>query len=81
MNASLDSVPSTTRQRVARDPAPAQDLTVREGILEVPGDISLYHGGKLAGMRIAWRMVGPGERSGGLRPRRHLRQSTRLRDR
>jgi homoserine O-acetyltransferase len=60
MNASLDTVPSTTRQkRVARESAPAQDLTVREGILELPGEISLYHGGKLAGMRVAWRMVGP----------------------
>jgi homoserine O-acetyltransferase len=59
MNASLDSVPSKTRQRVARDPAPAQDFAVREGVLELPGEISLYHGGKLAGMHVAWRMVGP----------------------
>jgi homoserine O-acetyltransferase len=64
MNASLDSVPPRTRQAnthqpVAREPAPAPDLTVREGILELPGDISLYHGGKLAGMHVAWRLVGP----------------------
>jgi homoserine O-acetyltransferase len=59
MNASLDSVPSKTRQRVARDSAPAQDFTVREGILELPGEISLYHGGKVAGMHVAWRLVGP----------------------
>ncbi len=59
MNASLDSVPSTTWQRVPREAAPAHELTVREGILELPGDISLYHGGKLAGMRVAWRLVGP----------------------
>jgi homoserine O-acetyltransferase len=59
MNASLDTVPSTTRQRVAREAASAHDLTVREGILELPGEISLYHGGKLAGVRVAWRMAGP----------------------
>jgi homoserine O-acetyltransferase len=32
---------------------------MREGLLEVPGEVSLYHGGKLSGMRIAWRLVGP----------------------
>jgi homoserine O-acetyltransferase len=59
MNASLDTVPSPTRQRVAREAASAHDLTVREGILELPGELSLYHGGKLAGVRVAWRMAGP----------------------
>src|SRR5262245_59414933 len=59
MNASLDSVPSLTRQSSARASATVHDLTVREGILEIPGDVSLYHGGKLSGMRVAWRMVGP----------------------
>jgi homoserine O-acetyltransferase len=59
MNASLDSVPSITRQSSARVAAPAHDLTVREGILEIPGEVSLYHGGKLAGMSVAWRIVGP----------------------
>lgn len=61
MNASLDSVPSNTRQRIAREPAPSTvpDITVREGILELPGEFSLYHGGKLNGIHIAWRMVGP----------------------
>src|SRR6202000_2824447 len=37
----------------------ATDITVREGILEIPGDMPLYHGGKLSGVRIAWRLVGP----------------------
>jgi homoserine O-acetyltransferase len=32
---------------------------VREGILEVPVEVSLYHGGRLSGMRVAWRLVGP----------------------
>src|SRR5581483_5782742 len=35
------------------------DITIREGILEVPGEVALYHGGKLSGMRIAWRIAGP----------------------
>ncbi|MGA8096484.1 MAG: alpha/beta fold hydrolase [Steroidobacteraceae bacterium] len=30
-----------------------------EGILEVPGDWALYHGGRLSGARIAWRLSGP----------------------
>jgi homoserine O-acetyltransferase/O-succinyltransferase len=59
MNASLDTVPAPTRQRVARESAPAHEIIVREGILELPGEISLYHGGKLAGMHVAWRIVGP----------------------
>ena len=37
----------------------ATDITVREGILDVPGEVSLYHGGKLSGVRIAWRIAGP----------------------
>src|SRR6185312_9941027 len=32
---------------------------VREGILEVPGEIALRHGGRLSGIRIAWRLAGP----------------------
>src|SRR5262245_56280633 len=59
MNASLDSVPSLTRQSAARAGATVHDLVVRDGILEIPGEVSLYHGGKLPGMRVAWRMVGP----------------------
>jgi len=58
MNASLDTVSSTTpRSRVVREPAHA--LTVREGVLEIPGEVSLYHGGTLTGMRVAWRLAGP----------------------
>jgi homoserine O-acetyltransferase len=59
MNASVDSVPARKRQSTARASAPAHDLTIREGILEIPGEFSLYHGGKLAGVHLAWRMVGP----------------------
>jgi homoserine O-acetyltransferase/O-succinyltransferase len=59
MNASVDTVPSKTRTRIVREAVPAPDLTVREGILELPGEITLYHGGKLSGIHVAWRMVGP----------------------
>lgn len=36
-----------------------ESVAVREGILEVPGEVSLHHGGRLTGMRIAWRLAGP----------------------
>ena len=52
--------PSSPPGAIASDEAvglPAN--TVREGILEVPGEIALHHGGRLPGMRIAWRLVGP----------------------
>ncbi len=32
---------------------------VREGVLEVPGDLDLYHGGHLTGVHVAWRIEGP----------------------
>jgi homoserine O-acetyltransferase len=31
---------------------------VREGILEIPGEVSLHHGGRLAGVRVGWRLEG-----------------------
>jgi homoserine O-acetyltransferase len=34
-------------------------MVVREGVLDVPGEVSLYHGGRLSGIRIAWRLAGP----------------------
>jgi len=37
----------------------ARDGLIREGILEVPGEVALYHGGRIAGVRIAWRLAGP----------------------
>ena len=37
----------------------AREGLVRDGILEVPGEIALYHGGQLTGVRIAWRLAGP----------------------
>ena len=32
---------------------------VREGVLEVPGEIALHHGGRLTGVHLAWRLSGP----------------------
>jgi homoserine O-acetyltransferase/O-succinyltransferase len=43
----------------ARAPVARDNVVVREGILEVPGEVVLHHGGRLFGVRIAWRMTGP----------------------
>jgi len=59
MNASLEAVPNSARAQLTPVPSSAPDSGVREGILEVPGEVCLYHGGKLSGMRIAWRLAGP----------------------
>jgi homoserine O-acetyltransferase len=67
MNASLESLPATQRHSVSSAHpqaanalvALATDITVREGILEIPGEMPLYHGGKLSDIRIAWRLAGP----------------------
>ena len=67
MNASLESLPATQRHSVSSvHPqaanalvALATDITVREGILEIPGEMPLYHGGRLSDIRIAWRLAGP----------------------
>lgn len=37
----------------------ATDLTIRDGVVEIPGEFALQHGGRLAAVRIAWRIVGP----------------------
>jgi homoserine O-acetyltransferase/O-succinyltransferase len=58
MNASLKSVPS---RRVTDRVAPAREGFAQEGVLEMRGDMSLFHGGKLSGVRIAWRLTGPAE--------------------
>ncbi len=39
--------------------AHARDYPSREGIIEIPGEFPLRHGGGLQGVRIAWRLVGP----------------------
>src|SRR6185437_11730398 len=58
MNALVtEAVPVAHRAPVA--PVPGPEMVVREGILDVPGEVSLYHGGRLSGIRVAWRLVGP----------------------
>ncbi|HVS77516.1 MAG TPA: homoserine O-succinyltransferase [Steroidobacteraceae bacterium] len=38
---------------------PPADAAIREGVLEIPGEMSLHHGGRLSGVRVAWRLIGP----------------------
>jgi homoserine O-acetyltransferase len=67
MNASLESLPVTTRHTASSAVVPlpstlvalATGISIREGILEIPGELALYHGGKLSNIRIAWRLAGP----------------------
>jgi homoserine O-acetyltransferase/O-succinyltransferase len=35
------------------------DPVVREGVLEIPGEMALHHGGRLRGVHLAWRLTGP----------------------
>jgi homoserine O-acetyltransferase len=37
---------------------PGAEPAVREGVLELPGEMALHHGGGLHGVRLAWRWVG-----------------------
>jgi homoserine O-acetyltransferase/O-succinyltransferase len=57
MNASVETLHGAHRGHLA--PIPAPELVVREGMLDVPGEVSLYHGGRLSNVRVAWRLVGP----------------------
>jgi homoserine O-acetyltransferase len=57
MNASVEALPVSHRAHLA--PVPAPEMVVREGILDVPGTVPLHHGGRLSGIRIAWRLAGP----------------------
>jgi homoserine O-acetyltransferase len=57
MNASVEALQVAHRAPLA--PAPTPEMVVREGMLEVPGEVALYHGGRLTGIRIAWRLAGP----------------------
>ena len=59
MNVPLESVPVRPRSAASRAAVAAAPEPAREGLLEVPGEIALHHGGRLDGMRIAWRMTGP----------------------
>jgi homoserine O-acetyltransferase/O-succinyltransferase len=56
MNASVEAL---VARRGHLAPIPAPEMVVREGMLDVPGEVSLYHGGRLSNVRVAWRLVGP----------------------
>jgi homoserine O-acetyltransferase/O-succinyltransferase len=56
MNASVEPFAGTPP---VPDAAFRAGAVVREGILEVPGTVALHHGGRLDGMRLAWRLAGP----------------------
>jgi homoserine O-acetyltransferase len=58
MNASLKSVSSKSRSGSTQIHGRA---SAHEGVLEMSGGMSLYHGSRLAAVRIAWRIVGPAE--------------------
>jgi len=58
MNASVESIPVTPRAPATLRAAPDAPAPAREAVLEIPGALSLYHGGRLSDARIAWRLVG-----------------------
>jgi homoserine O-acetyltransferase len=41
------------------DPPAGSSLPAREGVLEIPGQVTLHHGGQLAGVHVGWRLAGP----------------------
>jgi homoserine O-acetyltransferase len=52
-------VRSSTDVRAARLAAPVVTVApVREGILQIDPALSLHHGGRLEGVRVAWRVTG-----------------------
>src|SRR5579862_5729037 len=64
MNASVEAVPvslahGSSGHRAHLAPVTVPEVLVREGMLDVPGEVSLYHGGRLSNVRVAWRLVGP----------------------
>jgi homoserine O-acetyltransferase len=58
MNASVEALPAL-RHQAHLAPVSVPEGVVREGMLDVPGEVALYHGGRLSGIRVAWRLVGP----------------------
>jgi homoserine O-acetyltransferase len=61
MSASVESLPVTPRAPAGLESVREAPAVVREGVLEVPGLVTLYHGGRLHELRIAWRLVGPAQ--------------------
>jgi homoserine O-acetyltransferase/O-succinyltransferase len=77
MNASVESIPVTPRAPTALHAVPDAPAPAREGVLEIPGALSLYHGGRLSDARIAWRLVGAAHAPvvcalGGISANRHV---------
>ena len=75
MNASVESIPVTPR--AALHAVPHASPPAREGVVEIPGGLSLYHGGRLSDVRIAWRLVGAAHAPvvcalGGISANRHV---------
>jgi len=58
MNASAEPI-SRKPAADAASGGTSASAVIREGLLEVPGEVALYHGGALKGMQIAWRIAGP----------------------
>jgi homoserine O-acetyltransferase/O-succinyltransferase len=46
-------------RRIRAPVLPSAEPAIREGVLEIPGEIALHHGGRLTGVRLGWRLVGP----------------------
>ena len=60
MNAKVEYIQVNARPAATLSVVPtARDSSVHDGVLDVPGQIKLHHGGVLDGMRIAWRLIGP----------------------
>lgn len=56
MNASLESLSLPAQLRPAVQPV--AEPPAREGVFEIPGGMSLHHGGCLPAVHIAWRIAG-----------------------
>lgn len=48
----------TPRGPACGAPSAAESISVREGVLEIPGTLPLHFGGRLENVRVAWRLVG-----------------------
>jgi homoserine O-acetyltransferase/O-succinyltransferase len=57
MNASVDTF--NRHQAQVAPVSPASEIVVREGMMDVPGEMALHQGGRLSGIRVAWRLAGP----------------------
>lgn len=53
---------TTSAGNLLREPLDADCIgglaELQQGLLEIPGEVRLHHGGRLSGVRLAWRLVG-----------------------